>query len=661
MSDLTAEWTGPYGLPDFDAFGAEAFPAAFDAALAAHRAEIAAIAADPAAPDFANTVEALERAGRALSRVAAVFFTRAASDTTPALQAVEREMAPRLAAHRDAILTDPALWSRVKAVPDAGLDAERARVLELTRRRFRKAGADLDPAGRGRLAAIGQRLATLGTAFAQAVLKDEQDWALALGPEDLDGLAPDLIAAAQAEGAARGLDGPAISLSRSLVEPFLEQSERRDLREAAWRAWTGRGESATWPMIAETLALRVEKAQLLGYRSFAAWKLSDQMAKTPEAVETLLMRVWQPARAEADREADALTALAAAEGMNGPLDPWDWRFLAAKRRAEVFDPSAAKPYLPLEAVIAAAFDVAGRLFGLEFCEAHAAPLPHADARAWEVSCNGRFVGLFIGDYFARASKRSGAWASALQPAQRLWEPGHPIILNTMNFARGSPTLLSIDDARTLFHEFGHALHGLMSEVTYPSISGTAVARDFVELPSQLFEHWLTEPEVLRAHARHWQTGAPMPEEMMAGLRESERRDQAFATVEYLGSALVDLAMHRLDSVDGLDPKALEAAVLAGIGMPRAIAMRHRSPHFLHVFAGEGYSAGYYSYLWSEVMDADAFRAFEETGDPFDPAVAARLAAHVLAAGGRQEPEAAYTAFRGRMPGVEPLLEGRGLA
>ena len=661
MTTPDAPWTGPYGLPDFAAIDAGDFPAAFDRALAAHRAEIAAIRDHPAAPDFENTVAALERAGRALSRVSAVFFTLAASDTTPELQEIERAVAPRLADHRSALLTDPVLWQRLSAVPEDGLATEEARVLELTRRRFRKAGAALEAADRARLGEIDQRLAVLGTAFSQAVLSDEQGWQLTLGNGDLDGLSEDLLAAARAEGAARGSEAPVITLSRSLIEPFLEQSARRDLREAAWRAWTGRGETTTWPLIAETLALRAEKAQLLGFPTFAAWKLSDQMAKTPEAVEALLMRVWRPARAQAEAEGAALSAIAAELGLNGPLDPWDWRYLAARRRADGFDPAAARPYLALDSVIAAAFDVAGRLFGLDFREVADAALHHEDARAWEVWRGDAFVGLFVGDYFARPSKRSGAWASALQPAQGLWTPGHPIILNTMNFAGGAPTLLSPEDARTLFHEFGHALHGLMSQVRYPSISGTNVARDFVELPSQLYEHWLTEPGILRAHARHWRTGEAMPETMIAELRAAQRRDQAFATVEYLGSALVDLAMHRIAPGAEIDPPALERAELDRIAMPRAIAMRHRSPHFLHVFAGDGYAAGYYSYLWSEVMDADAFSAFEEAGDAFDPETAGRLATHVLCAGGRDEPDAAYRAFRGAMPGVAALLAGRGLA
>ena len=661
MTDLTAPWQAPYALPDFNAVRAGDFEPAFERAMAEHRVEIAAIRNDPAPADFDNTVVALETAGRPLSRVASVFFTLAGADTTPELQRIEREIAPRLATHRSAILMDPDLWARLQAVPENGLAPEQARVLELTRRRFRKAGADLDAHGRARLAEIDARLATLGTAFAQAVLADEQGWTLTLGEGDRAGLSDDLLAAARAEGATRGIDAPVITLSRSLVEPFLEQSDRRDLRETAWRAWTGRGEATTWPLIAETLTLRAERAGLLGFACYADWKLSDQMARTPAAVEELLMRVWRPARAQAEAEGASLAAIAAEAGLNGPLEPWDWRRLAAGRRAGELDPEAAKPYLPLDRVIEAAFDVAGRLFGLSFEEVEGLALPHRDARAWEVRRDGAFLGLFVGDYFARSSKRSGAWASGLAPAQKLWEPGHPIILNTMNFARGDPTLLSPEDARTLFHEFGHALHGLMSEVTHPSISGTNVARDFVELPSQLFEHWLTEPEILRAHARHWRTGAPMPEDMIAALRAGERQGQAFRTLEYLASALVDLEMHRLAPGAEADPQALEHEVLARIGMPRAIAMRHRSPHFLHVFAGAGYAAGYYSYLWSEVMDADAFNAFGEAGDPFDPDTAARLARTVLAAGARVEPDEAYTAFRGRLPGVEALLEGRGLA
>ncbi|MEL6196734.1 MAG: M3 family metallopeptidase [Pseudomonadota bacterium] len=655
---------GPYDLVAFSALEPAHFEPAFDVAMAEHRAEIEAVKADPAPADFANTVEALERAGRLLDRVAGAFYTLASAHTSEALQAVERAMAPKMSAHVSAILLDADLYARLDAVPEAGLKPEQARVLELAKRRFRKAGAALDEAGRTRLAAIGKRLASLGTGFSQAVLKDEADWVMWLGEGDLDGLSPGLIQAAAAEAARRGGEAPyAITLSRSSVEPFLAASSRRDLREKAWRAWVARGEAANWPAIAETLGLRQERAALLGFETFAHWRLSDQMAKTPDAVAGFLKKVWAPARTRAAEEAAALKALAATEGANAEIAPWDWRYYAEKerRRLHDIDEAETKPYLALDNVIAAAFDTATRLFGLAFEPVTGLDLPHPDARAWAVrDRDGAEIGLFVGDYFARPSKRSGAWMSGLRDQQKLWSPGRPVILNTMNFAEGDPTLLSFDDAKTLFHEFGHALHGLLSDVTYPSISGTSVARDFVELPSQLFEHWLETPEILAAHARHIETGAPMPEAMIEKLRKAANFNQGFATVEYLASAIVDLEMHARPDEAAADPAAFQAAVLAEIGMPAEIAMRHAAPHFQHVFAGEGYASGYYSYLWAEVMDADAFEAFEERGDAFDAETAAKLRAHVLSAGGRAEPELLYEAFRGRMPGVEPLLRGRGL-
>ncbi|MEO0622070.1 MAG: M3 family metallopeptidase [Pseudomonadota bacterium] len=664
---LLEPFDGPFGLPPFDRIEAADFEPAFEAAMAEHLAEIEAIAGAEAAPDFANTVEALERAGAVLDRVASVFFTLAGGDATEAIQAVDRAISPKLAAHGSAILLNPALWARVSAVVEqvGTLGAEEARIVELYRRMFVRAGAALDEAGRMRMAEIQKRLAELGTTFSQTVLKDEQDWVLPLSDHDRSGLPAFLVDQAEREGKRRGMETAAITLSRSSVEPFLVFSERRDLREKAWRAWTGRGEvgEGTWPIIEETLALRAEKAALLGYPSFAAYKLETAMAKTPEGVRGLLMRVWEPAKARAAEEQAALQALAAEDGSNAEIAAWDWRHYAERLRKRLhdLDEGETKPYLPLDGVIEAAFDVAGRLFGLAFREVEGLTLPHADARAWKVTRDGTHVGLFIGDYFARPTKRSGAWASGLRQQQKLTEPHRPIIMNTMNFARGEPTLLSFDDARTLFHEFGHALHGLLSDVTYPMISGTAVARDFVELPSQLYEHWLSEPAVLEAHARHYETGEPMPREMVEKLKAAETYNQGFLTCEYLGSALVDMAMHEIGPEETVDGPAFEAKVLADIGMPNAIAMRHRTPHFLHVFAGDGYAAGYYSYMWSEVMDADAFRAFEETGDPFDPGTAERLERHVLSAGGRTEPEDAYTGFRGKLPGVDALLEGRGLA
>ncbi|TYO91252.1 M3 family metallopeptidase [Oceanicella actignis] len=679
LAPFAAPLAGPLELPPFDAAGPERWPALFRAAIAEHERELERIAQDPRPADFGNVIDALEASGRALGRLCAAFFTLASCCSDDALRAAEREVAPLLAGHRARMWSDSRLLARIDALAaraDAlAPDAEAARVLMLYRREFERAGARLPEAARARLAAISAELAALGARFSQNVLADEAGWTLQLGEGDLAGLPADVIDAARRAARERGMEGWAITLARSSVEPFLTFSARRDLREAAWRAWAGRGtgagaggsEADNRPLIRRILALRAERARLLGHPNYAAFKLAPQMAGAPEAVRALLDRVWAPARARALDEARALSALAAEEGANIALAPWDWRHYAEKLRKRLhdFDEAAVKPYLALDNVIAAAFDVAGRLFGLEFAPVEGLALHHPDARAWRVTRGGRHVGLFVGDYFARPSKRSGAWMSALR-AQENFDPRmgevRPIVLNVMNFAQAEgPSLLSWDDARTLFHEFGHALHGLLSDVRHPFVSGTAVARDFVELPSQLFEHWLSQPEVLARHARHVETGAPMPQELIARLRAAETFNQGFATVEYVASAAVDLALHELPDPEAIDPAAFEAELLSRMGMPEAVAMRHASPHFLHVFAGEGYSVGYYSYMWAEVMDADAFGAFEEAGDPFDPEVAARLERHIYAAGGSRDPAEAYRAFRGRDPDPAALLRRRGLA
>jgi len=667
---LLADWTAPFALPPFADIAPEHYLPAFEEGLAQAQGALDAIATNPAAPDFANTIAAMERSSRRLDRVAAVFFSINSAHSSPQTEAIQTEIAPRLARHAARALTDPRLFARVAALAAAretlALTAEQDRVLTLTHRRFVRAGAALDAAGRARMGAIMERLASLGARFAQNVLADERAWSMDLGPGDLGGL-PDFLRDSAAQAAkARGREGWTITLSRSLVEPFLMFSTRRDLREQAWRAWIARGETGgdtdNRAIIAETLALRRERAALLGYPSYAAYKLAPEMAGTPQAARALLEQVWAPARALAAAEAERLRALIREEGANHDLAAWDWRFYAEKLRLAEHDLSeaATKPYLALDRMIEAAFDVAGRLFGLSFHPLPDAPRHHPDVRAWEVKRGAAHVGVFYGDYFARPSKRSGAWSGSLRAQENLDAPVRPVVVNVMNFADGGagPSLLTIDDARTLFHEFGHALHALLSDVTYPSISGTNVARDFVELPSQLFEHWLDTPEVLSRHARHIETGAPMPPEMIARLRGARTFNQGFATVEYVASALVDLALHEADAVD--DPAAFEAATLAALDMPPEISMRHRSAHFQHVFAGEGYASGYYSYLWSEVMDADAFAAFDEAGDPFDADTARRLETHILSAGGRQDPQAAYIAFRGRAPEVGAMLAGRGL-
>lgn len=672
---LLAEWATPFQMPPFDRIEAGHFREAFDAALAQARSDIDAIAGQDAAPGFDNTIGALERSGRLLTKVGGVFFNLTGSHTSPALQEIEREMAPRLARHHSETMLNSSLFARVAELWDKrdslGLSPEEQRVLERYHTAFRRAGAGLDDDGKARMAAISQRLAEIGTQFAQNVLADEADYALYLeSEEDLAGLPDFLRAAAAAAAKERGQDGKyAITLSRSSIEPFLQFSTRRDLREEAFRAWTARGEKGgktdNRDLIAETLRLRDERAKLLGYEHFAAFKLDDTMAKTPDAVRELLEQVWQPAVARARDEAEKLRETARAGGDNTAIAPWDWRYYAEKvRKAEHdLDEAELKPYLQLEKMIEAAFDTAGRLFGLRFAEKRGLPVYHPDVRVFEVTdASGRHVGLFLADYFARSSKRSGAWMSAFRRQHKLDGEVRPIIVNVMNFnkgADGEPALLTFDDARTLFHEFGHGLHGLLSDVTYPVISGTSVARDFVELPSQLYEHWLSQPEVLSRYAVHYKTGEPMPKALLDRLLAARNFNQGFATVEYLASALYDLDVHSRGGETG-DVAALEAETLTRIGMPEEIVMRHRPAHFAHVFSGDGYSSGYYSYMWSEVMDADAFMAFEEKGDIFDPETAARLKDFIYSAGGRDDPADAYLKFRGRMPDAGPLLQKRGL-
>ncbi|WP_430450239.1 M3 family metallopeptidase [Rhodophyticola sp.] len=664
---LLQDWTTPFELPPFEAIRDEDFAPALDAALDAGRAAYEAIAENPEPPTFANTIEAMELADETLDRVAGVFLNLVGADATPAREALQRDYAPRFSAYYSEITNNRALWQRIKTLWETrdtlNLTAEQARVLMLTHRSFTRAGAALEGAASERLTEVKSRLAVLGTSFMQNLLADERDWFMELDEADLEGLPDFAIAAARAAGEEKGVDGPVVTLSRSIIVPFLQFSPRRDLREIAYKAWTARGanggETDNREIARETLRLREERAGLLGYDTFADFKLETEMAKHPGAVRDLLMQVWEPAKAQADADAEKLTAMMHADGVNVDLEPWDWRYYSEKRRKAEhdLDEAALKPYLQLDAMIDAAFDCANRLFGLEFSPLDVT-LYHADARAWEVTRNGEHLAVFIGDYFARSSKRSGAWCSAMRSQKKLGGETRPIVMNVCNFAKGDPALLSYDDARTLFHEFGHALHQMLSDVTYGSISGTSVARDFVELPSQLYEHWLEVPEVLEKHAKHARTGEPMPKQLLDRLLAAQTYDMGFQTVEYVASALVDLDFHHGPAPS--DPMAAQAETLARIGMPHAIGMRHATPHFAHVFAGDGYSSGYYSYMWSEVMDADAFEAFEEAGDPFDAETAKLLETHILSAGGSREADALYTAFRGRMPGVEALLKGRGL-
>ena len=671
---VLAEWRARFGLPAFAEVKPEHFRPAFDAAMAENRAEIDAIAADKAPPTFDNTIGALERSGQDLTRVSSLFFALGGADTNDALEAVEREVSPLLARHSNALYLNRPLFARIADLwrrrASFGLSPEQARVLDRYHTRFVRAGAALEKPAQDRLAAINERLASLGTQFGQNVLADEKSYSLVLEEGDLAGLPEFARASARAAAQERGHPGKyAFTLGRSSVEAFLQFSSRRDLREKLFQAWIKRGESGAATdnraVVAEIVALRAERAKLLGFATFADYRLDDQMAKTPAAARGLLENVWTRARAKAGAERDALQAMVAEEGGNFALAPWDWRYYAEKLRKARYDldETEIKPYFQLDRLIEAAFDTAGRLFGLAFTPADI-PLYHPDARAWEVKdASGRHVGLFIGDYFARASKHSGAWMTSLRDQEKLMGDIRPVILNICNFSKpaaGEPALLSFDDARTLFHEFGHALHGLLSDVTYPLLAGTSVPSDFVELPSQLYEHWLETPEILETYARHARTGQPMPKALLDRLLATRTFNQGFATVEFTACALLDLDIHSLPDSKGLDVGEFEREGLARIHMPAEIVMRHRLPHFQHLFSGGGYAAGYYSYMWSEVLDADAFEAFKETGDVFDPATAKRLRDFIYSAGNLRDPAEAYKAFRGRLPTVDALLKKRGL-
>ena len=681
MSDtnpLLQPWTQPYGLPPFAAVQADHFGPAFEQAMREQRAEIEALAAGPTPPSFDNTVAAFDRSGRLLTRLEAMFFNLAASETSPALQAVERDLAPLLSAHESAIYQHDGLFARIDAVharrEAPGLSPEQRRLVERIHLDFVRAGARLAPQPKRRYAEVMQRLAELGTRFGQNVLADESAFRLELhGEADLAGLPGFVRAVARAAAAERSVQADGvITLSRSHIVPFLTFSERRDLRERAWRAWTTRGEhdgaTDNRPVAGEMLALRIEQARLLGHDCYADHALADTMAGTQAAVDRLLQQVWTPALARARDEQQALEGLMLSRGERHTLEAWDWRFYAERVRQARYDLDEAmvKPYFPLDRMVEAAFDCAQRLFGLRFVEQPDVRAYHPDVKVYEVrNVEDALVGVFLHDNFARPTKRSGAWMSHYRKQSRDGAAGGvlPIVVNNNNFAKGAPgepTLLSFDDATTLFHEFGHGLHGLLSSVDFERLSGTSVLRDFVELPSQLFEHWLEEPTVLRRHARHHATGEPIPADLVARLQAARKFNQGYETVRYAASALVDMAAHALPGPDVPEITALERAVLERIGLPSAIGLNHRLAHFQHLFAGSSYAAGYYVYLWAEVLDADGFEAFVEAGDPFDPRIAERLRRFIYASGNSLEPGAAYRSFRGREPTVEPMLRQRGL-
>ncbi len=680
---LLTEWSAPYGLPPFDQIRPEHFAPALQVAMRQNLVELDAIAAQSDAPSFDNTVAAFDRCARLLSRIESVFYNLTASQTSPALQAVQRELAAPLAAHYSAVFMHAGVFARVDALHERRatlpLTPEQLRLLERTHLDFVLSGAKLPPEAQARYAQVMERLAELTTTFAQNVLHDEASYQLVLRDEaDLAGLPPFVRDTARQAAVERSQpDAFVITLSRSLIVPFLTFSERRDLREQAWRAWVGRGEHTgghdNRPVAREILALRSEQARLHGHACYADHALTDTMAGTRVAVMRLLDDVWPRALAALAREREELQAVRREQtgaANSEAIEAWDWRYWAEKvrQRRYALDDAEIKPYFALPRMVQAAFDCAERLFGLRFTPRDDLPVYHPDVKAYEVhDATGKLVAIFLQDNYARPAKRSGAWMSSLRMQNRNEPDGGtaiPVVLNNNNFAKGAtgaPTLLSQEDVRTLFHEFGHGLHGMLSDVTYERLSGTQVLRDFVELPSQLFEHWMTEPAVLKQHAHHWQTGAPIPDALIERMRAARRFNQGYETVRYCASAFVDMAIHALPR-DHLpdDICSFEAETLQRLGLPGGVGMNHRLVHFQHLFSGSGYAAGYYVYLWAEVLDADGYEAFTEAGDPFDPQVAATLRRCIYGSGNSLEPGVAYAAFRGRAPQVEPLLRKRGL-
>lgn len=674
---LLMTWDTPYGLPPFASVRAEQFKPAYDAAFSEHRAELDAIASNPAPADFDNTIAAFDRAGRLLARLDGLFYNLTASETSPALQAVERELAGPGAAHSNAIYMHAGLFKRIDSLFEGrtalGLTPEQQRLLERVHLDFVRAGAKLEGRTQSRYAQVMERLAELSTRFAQNVLADESNYRLILRTEeDLAGL-PDFVRAAARQAAVdRGIsDACVITLSRSHIVPFLTFSSRRDLREQVYKAWTKRGEHEgphdNRPVVREMLALRREQAHLHGYANYADYALADTMAGRASAVSDLLAKVWVPAEKALEQERAALKAMQVSLGENYEIEAWDWRYVAEKVRQVRYDldEAAVKPYFPLDRMVEAVFDCAQRLFGLRFVEMPEVKTYHPHVKVYEVrGTDDALVGVFLHDNFARPSKRSGAWMSSYRLQSRNGAAEVlPIVVNNNNFAKGAPgepTLLSFDDARTLFHEFGHGLHGLLSNVTYERLSGTNVLRDFVELPSQIFENWLSEPEVLKKHARHYQTGEVIPDELVKRLEAARNFNQGYETIRYTASALVDMAIHSHDGAEAPDIAAFEAEELKRIGMPKGVGMNHRLPHFQHLFAGSSYAAGYYVYLWAEVLDADGYGAFTEAGSPFDANVAQKLHRFIYSSGNSLEPSKAFESFRGRGPTIEPMLRKRGL-
>ncbi|WP_332908725.1 M3 family metallopeptidase [Sphingomonas mollis] len=666
---LLADWAGPYGgVPPWDKVTPAMFPGAFQTALAERRADYRLIADDPATPTFANTFVPMQLAGQRLGRVMTLFGVMTGNMNSPAYQALDREWSPRFAAAQDEITFDPKLFARIEAVyaKRASLNAQQQRLVTRTYDSFVRQGAKLNAAQKARLSQYNQQLATAFAEFSEKLLADEGKAITVTDEAQLAGVPASVKAVAKAAAAERGQPGWAIVNTRSAVDPVLTFATDRALRETVWRAFVNRGDNGdandTNATIARIVKLRADRAHLLGFKTHADWRMQDTMAKTPAAATDLMMRVWPFAKARVAEEVRDMQAIASKAGTNLTIEPWDYRFYQEKVRKERYDLDQAelKPYFELNNIIQGSLYAANRLYGLEFKEiSGTVPVFEPNMRVWHVTRAGKEVGLFYRDDFARTGKRSGAWANTYRGQRRMPPVQTVLSSNNNNFAKpaaGEPVLISLDDAQTLFHEFGHAIHAMLQDVYYPGLAGTP--RDFVEYPSQVNEHWLLTRDVLDKYARHYQTKAAMPQALLDKIEASKTFNQGFATTEYLSSAIVDMKLHSLP--DGVvDPDRFERETLASIGMPKELVMRHRLPQFNHLFSSDSYSAGYYSYLWSETMDADTFAAFEEAGSPWDKATADRFARILLSTGNETDRAEAYRAFRGRDPDVHALLKKRG--
>jgi len=671
---LLGEWKTPFGLPPFGEIKEAHFLPALREAMAVERREIDAITADPAAPTFENTVVALDQAGELLGRVNAVFGALVGADTNDTLQAINREASPLLSAHRDDISLDPKLFQRVKAVWAARatlkLDVDQQTLLERTWKGFVRNGAELEGAKQERLRAVNAELTTAGVKFADNLLAETKAVKLVLDrPSQLAGLPDRVVQGAAAAARKAGLEGKWLfNLDFPSYWPFMSASTDRALRQQLYTAYVTKadhgGATDNKALASRIAALRVEKARLLGFPSWADYVLDDTMAATPARVYALLNQLWEPAKATAAREAADMAALARTDAKLERLEPWDWFYWREKVRKQRFDldEDELRPYFPLEQVRAGAFAVAGKLYGITFTPLKDVPVYNPEVQAFEVKDrDGSHLAVFMTDYHPRPGKRSGAWASGFR-GQYLkgGKDVRPLVANTCNFSRpaaeGQPALLSLEEVRTLFHEFGHGLHAILAKKRYRGLARTP--RDFVELPSQVMENWATEPEVLALYARHWKTGAPIPAALVKKIRASMLFDQGFKNVEYLSASLLDLEWHTLTTTAEVDAAALERLALARMSSPELIAPRYRTTYFQHIFGpGGGYSAGYYSYKWAEVLDADAFAAFKEKG-LFDQPTARRFRT-LLEKGGSEDAMKLYADFRGREPAVQPLLKKLG--